>query len=63
MLVSKDYKITRFKCPHCNGSQYRTSHYDVTRANPLGAKCIFCKSVVVQINTTRTAHQSPSRVF
>ncbi|WP_419776134.1 cold-shock protein [Mixta mediterraneensis] len=55
--------MTRFKCPHCNGSQYRTSHYDVTRANPLGAKCIFCKSVVVQINTTRTAHQSPSRAF
>ncbi|MEG3109620.1 MULTISPECIES: cold-shock protein [Pantoea] len=50
--------MTRFKCLHCNGSQYRTSHFDVTRANPHGAKCIFCKSVVVQINTARIAYQS-----
>ncbi|MGG6100266.1 cold-shock protein [Pantoea allii] len=51
-------KITSFKCPHCSGSQYRKSHFDVTRANPHGAKCIFCKTIVVQINTTRIAAQS-----
>ncbi len=33
-----------FRCPCCHGSQYRTSHFDVTANNPYGAKCIFCKS-------------------
>ncbi|AVV39228.1 cold shock small protein YmcF [Pantoea vagans] len=55
-------KIT-FKCLHCNGSQFRTSHFDVTRANPHGAKCIFCKSVVVQVNAARIAIQSQLRAL
>ncbi|WP_312410402.1 cold-shock protein [Pseudescherichia sp.] len=36
-----------FRCPCCHGSQYRTSHFDVSEANPFGAKCIFCKSSMV----------------
>ncbi|WP_418134985.1 cold-shock protein [Citrobacter braakii] len=36
-----------FKCPCCHGSQYRTSHFDVTEKNPFGAKCIFCKSSMI----------------
>ncbi|MGM3174355.1 hypothetical protein [Dickeya lacustris] len=36
-----------FKCPCCQGSQYRTSSFDVSAQNPYGAKCIFCKSVMV----------------
>ncbi|WP_071604100.1 MULTISPECIES: cold shock small protein YmcF [Dickeya] len=41
-----------FKCPCCQGSQYRTSPFDVSAQNPHGAKCIFCKSVMVMaVNT------------
>ncbi|AWD19995.1 TPA_asm: cold-shock protein [Salmonella enterica subsp. enterica serovar Montevideo] len=36
-----------FRCPCCHGSQYRTSTFDVTEQNPLGAKCIFCKSTMI----------------
>ncbi|MCH4683367.1 hypothetical protein ML319_24685 [Escherichia coli] len=36
-----------FRCPCCHGSQYRTSAFDVTERNPLGAKCIFCKSTMI----------------
>ncbi|MDF7662947.1 hypothetical protein PUG81_28750 [Erwiniaceae bacterium L1_54_6] len=36
------------RCPHCRGSQCRTSAYDISRQNPSGAKCIFCKSAMVQ---------------
>ncbi|XOV55978.1 hypothetical protein RCF31_24040 (plasmid) [Pantoea sp. App145] len=38
----------RLRCPHCCGSQYRTSAYDISRQNPSGAKCIFCRSAMVQ---------------
>ncbi|MFT8210830.1 MAG: cold-shock protein [Symbiopectobacterium sp.] len=34
------------KCPCCQSSQYRTSHFDVSAWNPYGAKCIFCKSIM-----------------
>ncbi|WP_237760999.1 MULTISPECIES: cold shock small protein YmcF [Pantoea] len=37
----------RFQCPCCRGSQYRTSVYDVSKNNPHGAKCIFCKANMV----------------
>ncbi|HFN7487362.1 TPA: cold-shock protein [Escherichia coli] len=40
-----------FRCPCCHGSQYRTSAFDVTERNPLGAKCIFCKSTMVMTPT------------
>ncbi|HHS9739649.1 TPA: cold-shock protein [Raoultella ornithinolytica] len=36
-----------FRCPCCHGSQYRTSNYDVTKKNPFGAKCIFCKTSMI----------------
>ncbi|WP_409411503.1 cold-shock protein [Atlantibacter sp.] len=36
-----------FRCPCCHGSQYRTSHFDVSANNPFGAKCIFCKSAMI----------------
>ncbi|NUC35676.1 cold-shock protein [Escherichia coli] len=29
------------------GSQYRTSSFDVSDMNPFGAKCIFCKSMMI----------------
>ncbi|HHR6214808.1 TPA: hypothetical protein ACS705_000899 [Providencia alcalifaciens] len=32
------------RCPCCKGSQYRRYHFEVTKSNPSGAKCIFCKS-------------------
>ncbi|MEN0581240.1 cold-shock protein [Phytobacter palmae] len=35
------------RCPKCHGSQYRVSHFDVTETNPYGAKCIFCKNIMV----------------
>ncbi|WP_227123130.1 cold shock small protein YmcF [Kosakonia oryzae] len=35
-----------FRCPCCHGSQYRISSFDVTEKNPVGAKCIFCKSAM-----------------
>ncbi|MEX5411442.1 cold-shock protein [Atlantibacter hermannii] len=40
-----------FRCPCCHGSQYRTSHFDVSAQNPFGAKCIFCKSPMVTLDT------------
>ncbi|WP_395225317.1 hypothetical protein, partial [Escherichia coli] len=36
-----------FRCPCCHGSQYRTSSFDVSDMNPFGAKCIFCKSMMI----------------
>ncbi|MDA3131283.1 MULTISPECIES: cold shock small protein YmcF [Enterobacteriaceae] len=39
-----------FRCPCCHGSQYRTSHFDVSEQNPFGAKCIFCKSAMVTLD-------------
>jgi len=42
--------IIYLRCPHCQGSQYRRSVYDINVKNPLGAKCIFCKSAMIQIN-------------
>ncbi|EEW8734766.1 cold shock small protein YmcF [Escherichia coli] len=36
-----------FRCPCCHGSQYRTSSFDVSDRNPFGAKCIFCKSMMI----------------
>ncbi|WP_150105841.1 cold-shock protein [Pantoea sp. At-9b] len=39
----------RLRCPHCQSSQYRTSAYDISSKNPHGAKCIFCKSVMVAL--------------
>ncbi|WP_443744755.1 cold shock small protein YmcF, partial [Aeromonas hydrophila] len=50
LLRSKVAVITQhlhFRCPCCHGSQYRTSAFDVTERNPLGAKCIFCKSTMI----------------
>ncbi|MER0125994.1 cold-shock protein [Franconibacter daqui] len=44
MLFKDATKLMHFKCPCCQGSQYRTSHFDVSEKNPYGAKCIFCKS-------------------
>ncbi|MDU5474079.1 MAG: hypothetical protein E7J63_10070 [Pantoea sp.] len=38
------------RCPHCQGSQYRRSVFDINVKNPLGAKCIFCKSAMIKIN-------------
>ncbi|MTD40887.1 cold-shock protein [Erwinia sp. CPCC 100877] len=35
------------RCPCCQGSQFRTSHFDVSERNPYGARCIFCKSVMI----------------
>ncbi|PAT73703.1 cold-shock protein [Klebsiella pneumoniae] len=40
-----------FRCPCCHGSQYRTSQFDVTEKNPFGAKCIFCKSAMMTLDT------------
>ncbi|WP_244182811.1 hypothetical protein [Pantoea wallisii] len=37
------------RCSHCQGSQYRRSVFDITLKNPLGAKCIFCKSNMVSV--------------
>ncbi|MDI9769550.1 MULTISPECIES: hypothetical protein [Pantoea] len=37
------------RCPQCQGSQYRQSVFDRNRQNPLGAKCIFCKSIMIAI--------------
>nr|WP_143088817.1 cold-shock protein [Izhakiella capsodis] len=37
------------RCPHCRSSQYRTSVFDISKANPDGAKCIFCKSIMVRL--------------
>ncbi|WP_312946745.1 cold-shock protein [Superficieibacter sp.] len=37
----------QFRCPACHGSQYRTSHFDVTEKNRFGAKCIFCKTAMI----------------
>ncbi|MGK0600362.1 cold shock small protein YmcF [Yokenella regensburgei] len=39
-----------FRCPCCHGSQYRTSHFDISESNPFGAKCIFCKSSMVSFD-------------
>ncbi|NUU64557.1 cold-shock protein [Enterobacteriaceae bacterium BIT-l23] len=39
--------ILTLRCPCCHGSQFRTSHFDVSERNPYGAKCIFCKSVMI----------------
>ncbi|WP_366509355.1 cold-shock protein [uncultured Pluralibacter sp.] len=44
-----------FRCPCCHGSQYRVSHFDITEQNPFGAKCIFCKSVMVPFDNIRSA--------
>ncbi|WP_440867818.1 cold shock small protein YmcF [Symbiopectobacterium purcellii] len=43
------------KCPCCHGSQYRTSHFDVSPWNPHGAKCIFCKSIM-QVESNSAVH-------
>ena len=52
--------ISIFRCPCCHGSQYRTSAFDVTERNPLGAKCIFCKSTMITFDNValqiRTDH-------
>ncbi|MFO5928139.1 cold-shock protein, partial [Klebsiella pneumoniae] len=40
----------------CHGSQYRTSQFDVTEKNPFGAKCIFCKSAMMTLDTLRPYH-------
>ncbi|EKZ5693398.1 cold-shock protein [Klebsiella quasipneumoniae] len=45
-----------FRCPCCHGSQYRTSQFDVTEKNPFGAKCIFCKSAMMALDTLRPYH-------
>lgn len=45
-----------FRCPCCHGSQYRTSQFDVTEKNPFGAKCIFCKSAMMTLDTIRPHH-------
>ncbi|WP_072009057.1 cold shock small protein YmcF [Yokenella regensburgei] len=39
-----------FRCPCCHGSQYRTSHFDISDSNPFGAKCIFCKSSMISFD-------------
>ncbi|WP_437887236.1 cold shock small protein YmcF [Phytobacter sp. V91] len=36
------------RCPTCHGSQFRSSPFDVSENNPHGAKCIFCKSNMVE---------------
>jgi hypothetical protein len=50
----KDIKIISvsisMRCPHCLGSQYRKSAFDVSEKNPAGAKCIFCKTAMVALN-------------
>ena len=63
LLRSKVAIITQhlhFRCPCCHGSQYRTSAFDVTERNPLGAKCIFCKSTMITFDNValqiRTDH-------
>ncbi|MDC9590594.1 hypothetical protein PSI23_15190 [Xenorhabdus sp. XENO-10] len=38
-----------FRCPCCKGSQYRRYLSDVSENNPYGAKCIFCKSVMLPV--------------
>ncbi|WP_072037759.1 cold-shock protein [Enterobacter sp. Bisph1] len=40
-----------FRCPCCHGSQYRVSSFDVTEKNPVGAKCIFCKTPMMTFDT------------
>ncbi|XWJ93637.1 cold-shock protein [Phytobacter ursingii] len=50
------------RCPKCHGSQYRLSHFDVTETNPYGAKCIFCKTVMVtneRYSSLETMHPVP----
>lgn len=47
-----------FRCPCCHGSQYRTSQFDVTEKNPFGAKCIFCKSAMMTLDTIRPHHRA-----
>nr|WP_241825947.1 hypothetical protein [Izhakiella australiensis] len=44
--------LQHLRCPHCHGSQYRTSAFDITKANPYGAKCIFCKSIMVALKAS-----------
>jgi hypothetical protein len=44
-----------------DSSQYRTSVFDVTTKNPLGAKCIFCKSAMVTFDYV-AASQHAQRV-
>ncbi len=39
----------QFKCPECQGCQYRQSLFDIRQANPYGAVCIFCKSSMLLI--------------
>ena len=50
----KDIKIISvsisMRCPHCLGSQYRKSAFDVSEKNPAGAKCIFCKTAMIALN-------------
>ncbi|MCU6684748.1 MULTISPECIES: cold shock small protein YmcF [Leclercia] len=51
-----------FRCPCCHGSQFRTSAFDVSEKNPLGAKCIFCKSSMITLDhlaASRHARQVP----
>lgn len=38
----------RLKCPNCSSCQYRQSPYDISVINPYGAKCIFCKTVMMK---------------
>nr|WP_221192356.1 cold-shock protein [Atlantibacter sp. RC6] len=47
-----------FRCPCCHGSQYRTSHFDVSAQNPFGAKCIFCKSPMVTLDNISTQNRA-----
>ncbi|MGP3590712.1 cold shock small protein YmcF [Vagococcus sp. WN89Y] len=49
---------THFRCPCCDGSQYRISSYDMTEKNPAGAKCIFCKSAMSIFNNFAAFIQS-----
>ncbi|WP_261388113.1 cold shock small protein YmcF [Candidatus Pantoea soli] len=41
------------RCPNCQGSQYRRSVFDISISNPLGAKCIFCKSAMIALGAVR----------
>ena len=64
LLRSKVAVITQhlhFRCPCCHGSQYRTSAFDVTERNPLGAKCIFCKSTMITLITSRCKYARTMR--
>ncbi|WP_130835137.1 cold shock small protein YmcF [[Erwinia] mediterraneensis] len=51
----------KFKCPCCHGHQYRLSVFDVSRNNPHGAVCIFCKSVMKASprSAVSMAHNTP----